>query len=247
LFIPLAWLAGRGERTTRSDLLLLTTFAVIGGALIWGLRVGDYNTFHFFFAPIVALATPLAVVATWDLRDRLRSRGFGRLAGLLVGILALQTSVGFVTGIERLRAMGPGTYEPIPLEVLDAIRDLPADAVVAYRCNPGEEFAHYDGMLISITAHTRRPVAPMCFYADWLRELHGQVRDLTIPSPFGMLAPQRALYPTADARPSTQQLSAFLRSNGIGYQFVDPEHPEHLIPGAVIVGRAGEVELLRLP
>jgi hypothetical protein len=247
LCIPIAWLATWRQRAVRTDLLLFATVAVAGGALIWGIRVGDYNAFHFFYGPLAAVGPPMAVVAVWIVVDRLRAVRYRRLAGLLIAILVLQTGIGSLTAIERLRAMGPGRYDPIPLAVLAVIRDLPDPARLAYRCAPGEEVAHYDAMLVSITAHTGRRVVPMCFFSDWLRELHGQAPSPATPGPFFALAPQRALYPTADAEPSAAEVASFLRTAGVGYQYVDGHHVGALVPSATVVYSDGAFQVVRLP
>jgi hypothetical protein len=203
--------------------------ATAAGSIMWGIRLADFNSFHAFFGPLAVLWTPLAVAGV--VRLFLISRAHGRrlLAVLVLGTLFVQGGWGAVTTVERLFSFGPGHYQPVPLTILDAIRHLPKEAKLAYRCSLFEEAAVWDARLISITAHTGRRVVPMCFQADIFGPQLGLAADPTRAGPFFAVAPQRSIYPTHDSSPSRGQVLDFLREHQIGYLLVTPDHP--LIPG----------------
>ena len=61
---------------------------------------------------------------------------------------------------------GLGTTTRSPGRNIDAIRNLPTDAKIAYECQPFEEHSVWDPRLESIDAHTGRRAITMCFHAD---------------------------------------------------------------------------------
>ena len=60
----------------------------------------------------------------------------------------------------------------------------------------------------------------------------GGQKSADIENPLFHLAPQRALYPDAKARPSPESVAAFLKANGIDYIYADAMHPNTLVPEA---------------
>ena len=70
---------------------------------------------------------------------------------------------------------------------------------------------------------------------------------MSVASPLFAAAPQRALYPTWDAKPSPAAITTFLKANGIDYIYVDKVHPNTLVPDAVPVATDGETQVLRIP
>ena len=247
LAIGAAWFLARREASLEVGLYVGAIALLGAGALAWGLRLADFNMFHVFFGGLVVFGTPVAAIAAWSLWLRLRATGRRSLA--LVVILLCFTQIEFAAslGILRLQRFGPGNYEPVPLSLLAAIRDLPADAKVAYACQPGEEQSVWDPRLLAIGAHTDRRIVPMCFEADALRQLVGGEPTFDDISPLFVAAPQRALFPTASARPSADAVVAFMQANGIDYIYADRVHPNVLVPDATPIATDGEFELLRIP
>jgi hypothetical protein len=247
LAIGAAWFLAHREASLEVGLYVGTIALLGAGALAWGLRLADFNMFHVFFGGLVVFGTPVAAIAAWSLWLRLRATGRRSLA--LVVILLCFTQIEFAAslGILRLQRFGPGNYEPVPLSLLTSIRDLPADAKVAYACQPGEEQSVWDPRLLAIGAHTDRRIVPMCFEADALRQLVGGEPTFDDISPLFVAAPQRALYPTASARPSADAVVAFMQANGIDYIYADSVHPNVLVPDATPIATDGEFELLRIP
>ena len=105
----------------------------------------------------------------------------------------------------------------------------------------------WDARLLAISAHTARRIVPVCFQADPFAELVGGVASPEVASPLFMSTPQRALYPTANARPSTNAITSFLKSNGIGYIYEDGPHPNEMVPDATVVAEVGEFRILAIP
>ena len=90
----------RKERSIEADLYLGTAVLVVVGALVWGARLGDINTFHLFFAAIAVFATPAAAVAVWSIWLRLRATG--RRAASAIAVLVVcgvQLELGAALGI----------------------------------------------------------------------------------------------------------------------------------------------------
>ena len=245
--IAVAWLLVRKEAPAQADICFGTMVLLVAGAIAWGARLGDFTMFYLFFAGIAVFATPVAAVAVWSIWTRLRSAGHARLAvaTLLFCVAQMEFDVGL--GIIRLQAFGPRDYAPVPVELLGAIRNLPTDAKLAYACQPFEEVGFTDSRLLSIDAHTGRRVVPMCFGAEVLSSLIGTQQSLQVPNVGFKWAPQRALYPDAEARPSSADVAAFLKGNGIHYIYVDARHPNSLVADAVTLARIGDFQLLGVP
>ena len=245
--IVIAWFLDRKEASLRGDMYVGTMALLVTGAIYWGSQLADFNSFHVFFAGIVIFATPVAAVAVWSIWLRLRATGHTRLAVGLLVLCVLQIEFGLALGVVKLVSFGPGKYEPVSVAVLDAIRDLPPDAKVAYACVPFEEDGFWYPSLGALRAHTGRDVVPMCFQAETFPRLTGATISQDVPSPFFERAPQRTLYPTSTAVPAAQDVATFLRDNRIGYIYEDTLHPNTLVPGAVPIFESGETRLLRIP
>lgn len=220
---------------------------LITGALVWGARLGDFNTFHVFFGGIAAFATPVAAVALWSIWLRLRATGHGPLAVTVVPICGMQIGLGIPISVVRLQAFGPHEYPPVPVAILEEIRSLPPEAKLAYACRPSEELAFWDPRLIGIDAHTERRIVPMCFQADFFGQLIGGQKSTDTPGPLFQWAPQRWLYLDSGARPSAASVASFLKDNGIDNLYTDALHPNALVPGAIPIATVGETQVLRLP
>ena len=220
---------------------------LVASAVAWGARLGDYNTFHLYFGGIAVFATPVAAIAVWSIWMRLRHSRRRLLALAAVLLCLAQIELGAVLAVIRLQGFGPGDYQAIPLAILSAVRDLPADARLAYACQPGEEVAFWEPRLLSIDAHAGRRVVPMCFEAETLGALTGTQMSLDVASPLFLSAPQRTLYPTASASPSPDAVAAFLHAHGIDYIYADHAHPNVLVPDATPVMQVGEFQILRIP
>jgi hypothetical protein len=249
LAIPVAWLSSRKHAPLEADIHLGTMAVVIIGALAWGARLGDFNMFYVFFGGIAVFATPLAAVAVWRLLQRLRETRQTRLAAGVVVLCAVQLSYGVVlNGVPSLVESGPlPGRQPIPVDLLASIRDLPADAKLAYACRPFEEGTFAEPQLLSIDAHTGRRVVPMCFEADVVSRLIGAEASGRTPNASFAWAPQRVLYPDAAAHPSSVVVATFLKEHGIHYIYADAQHPNSLVAGAVPIASSEGVEVLRLP
>ena len=192
-------------------------------------------------------ATPVAAAAVWMLWNTLRQKGRKRAASALLLGCIIQLEVGAASVIPRLLHFGPGDYPPIPERFLEAVRGLPLDAKLAYACRPFEEVAFWDARLISITAHTGRPVVPMCFQAAYFDSLNGLELDPEVPSPLFRWAPQQALYPRSDAQPTSPEVAVFLKKHGIDYIYVDAAHPNSLVANAIPVAKTGEFQIQYVP
>jgi hypothetical protein len=162
-------------------------------------------------------------------------------------ICGVQLELGAALGIVQLQAFGPHEYAPVPTSILASIRNLPADAKLAYACQPLEELTFWDARLLGVDAHTGRRIVPMCFQADFFGQLIGGLKSPDIPNRLFRWAPQAALYPDSAARPSAEAVAAFLKANGIEYIYADAMHPNTLVPDAVPVAESGETQVLRLP
>ena len=247
LAAPLGALALYRRQPIVAALLVGGGVAYLLSALAWGALFPTFNAFHVFFGTLVLIVTPVAVAGICSLVIALRADGHRTLAtGLLFAFLA-QVAIGGATGIDRLITFGPGRFPPIALEVLQAIRGLPAEAKLAYACQPFEEFAFWDPILVSIKAHTGRSVVPMCFQEDVPRGFLGGEPDPTLESPFFGHAPQRDIYPTAGSVPSEAAMEEFLRQHGIEYVWVDALHSDRLVNDADPVYARGDVTIFRVP
>src|SRR4029079_8788110 len=121
LAIAFAWVAAHRDSPMEADLYLGTGVLLGVGALVWGSRLGDYNTFHLFFAGIAVFATPAAAVAVWSIWQRLRNAGHVPLAIAVLVLCGIQLELGAVLSYVQLQAFGPHEYSPVPEEVLSAI------------------------------------------------------------------------------------------------------------------------------
>jgi hypothetical protein len=245
--IPLAWILVRKSRSLEADLYLGTMVILVVGAIGWGARPADVASFHFLYAGIAVFATPVAAVAAWTLWRHLRVTRHLRLAAGVAVLCLVQLEAGVVMGTVYLEAFGPGDYQPIPVSILTAIRQLPGNAKLAYACWPLEEVSFADQRLLSIDAHTGRRVVPMCFQADTFSPTVGGPLSLQTPNQGFDWTPQAALYPDAGARPSSAAVAAFLKDHGIDYIYADARHPNSLVAGAVPLATTGDVQILRVP
>jgi len=236
-----------GRHEALGSLAIGSVIAFIAGAVFWGYRLPDFNAFHVYFGALAVLVTPIAVLGLVVAAMDARSDGRPRLALTLTLLLLLQSAIGIGASIQRLYEFGPGHYADIPTDMLDAVRDLPAEARLAYACEPFEEVAAWDARLISITAHTGRPLVPMCFQADTFRHQLGKASDTTIENPFFRNAPQRSLYPTALAAPGDEQTRSFMERYGIDYIWIDPDHPDLLVSEADLVHQVDGFAIYQLP
>ncbi len=244
LAIPVAWFFVRRDDAAQAGLYMATAVAVGVGAVFWGARMADYNTFHVFFGALAAFATPAAAVAVWSLHVRLKAAGHRSLAFAVVLACVAQIELGAGLAILRLQSHGPHYNPPVPTAFLDSIRELPPDAKLAYSCDPTEEVAIWDAKLLGITAHTDRHVVPMCFQSEILGRMTGMEPAPGAPSPLFRFAPQRSLYPELWTTPSVGSIKTFLEAHQIDYIYTDGSHPNRLIPDARLLAEAGEFRLL---
>ena len=87
-------------------------------------------------------------------------------------------------------------HVPVPLTILAAIEELPADAKLAYGCLPAEEAAFWDAQLLGLDAHTGRRVVPMCFESETFGAMTGTPNlDRASPSPLFAAAPAAGALP----------------------------------------------------
>ena len=245
--IPVAWLAARKEEPARADIYLGTMMLLVAGAVAWGARLGDFNMFYFFLGGIAIFATPVAAIAVWSIWMRLRRIGHARLGAAVLMFCVAQMELGVGIGIIGLQGNGPDTQSGVPLEILAAIKALPAGAELAYACRPFGEVSFATPNLLAIDAHTGRGIVPMCFEADVFGALSGAQRSAQTPNAAFARAPQHVLYPNATAHPSSAAVAAFLKDHGIDYIYADALHPNTLVPAAVPIATSGSFELLRVP
>ncbi len=156
LAIPVAWYLRRREAPFEADLYLATMGLLAAGAIGWGWRLSDYTMFYLYFAGIAVFATPIAVAAVLTVWERLRATRHLRLALALIVVCLIQVELGATSGISRLQGFGPGDEESIPVSLLDAIKQLPTDAKLAYSCTPFDEVAVRD----TAASQHRRPHEP---------------------------------------------------------------------------------------
>jgi hypothetical protein len=245
--IAIAWFVVRKRAPIEAGIYVGTAVLLVAGAVVWGALLGDFTTFHLFFAGIAVFATPVAAVAVWSIWLRLRTTGRARLAVVVLFLCATQLEFGVGLGALRLWRFGPSKYPPVPIAMLAEIRSLPADAKLAYACRPFEEVAFWDAELLGLDAHSGRRIVPMCFQAETFGLIIGTPISLEIPSPLFQWAPQRVLYPDAGTHPSIDSVVSFLKDHGIEYIYADTLHPNTLVPTAIPVATSGETRVLRIP
>jgi len=245
--IPIAWFLSRKDAPIPRDLYLGTMGLLVAGAIGWGARLADFTMFYLFFAGLAVFATVMAASAVRTLWDRLRTTGHRALAVGLVVLCFIQLELGGVSGIVRLQGFGPNGFGPIPTDLLGAIRQLPADARLAYSCGPFDEIGYGSPQLLSIDAHAGRRVVPMCFEAEFPNTLLGAEPSVEVMSQFFRGSPQSSLYPDAEARPSQAAVSSFLKGHDIGYIYADQKHPNSLVNDATVVASSGGVMVLKVP
>ncbi len=243
--IPIEWVRTRRSAPRHADLYLGTTAILAGGAIGWGIRDGDYNQYYLFLGAITVFGAPAAAIATWSIWTSLRRVGRTRLATMLLVLCVAQMELGTAVALQRVGLNGPSREPAVPLDLLAIIRDLPADARVAYACRSDEEATYGTPNLLALSVYGGHPLIPMCFE----RDLFGAYASGTLSSDrpnADVWAPQKSLYPNADARPSSEQVAAFMREHGIGYIFVSSRYPNTLVAGAVPITTSGEFQLLQL-
>jgi hypothetical protein len=217
------------------------------GGVLWGARIAEFDTFHFFFAGIAVFATPVAAVGIWNLWLYLRAMGRRQLAIITLIICVAQVELGIAPVMIRLEGFGPKGTASVPLDVLAAIRALPADAKLAYACGPDEEYGYFGPGLAGIYAHTDRRVVPMCYESDVLSRLIGADPSIQAESAIFTFAPQHVLYPDATSTPSSASILAFLKDHDIGYIYADAEHSNSLVPDAIPIASHGDVAIFQIP
>jgi hypothetical protein len=87
----------------------------------------------------------------------------------------------------------------------------------------------------------------MCYEAEVLSSLIGAEPNIGVQNLFFDRAPQRTLFPTAAADPSSADVATFLKDQGIDYIYADVRHPNTLVDNAVPITSIGEAQLLRVP
>jgi hypothetical protein len=251
LMLPAIVISRRDHRAHASAFPAVIV-TVIGAFVLWGLRLGDFNMFHVAFGAIAVFATPAAAIAMWTVWSRVRHSGRPLLRMAVASLFVIQLEVGAVQTVQRMQQFGPAYYPPVPLAILDEIRDLPSDAKLAYACGTTQgveywEISYWDPRLLAIGVHASHGIIPMCFEADAFAHLVGGPIDPKAESPLFLTAPQRAIYPSASSRPTPADVNWFLQSHGIGYIYADDSHPNTLVPDAVLIAQAGQFMLFRVP
>jgi hypothetical protein len=243
----LAWFLARRKISVQTDLYVATAAVVIVGAIVWGARLGEYNTFHVFFSAIATFGTIAGAVGVWELWRRLHVGRLAILAFIPATLFVLQLAVGALFSVVRLQVLGPHDYASVPSSFLRGVASLPEGAKLAYACGPTEEVAFWDPMLLAVGVYTGHRIVPMCFEADILGPVLGAPLSPSVENPLFRQAPQRVLYPTATSTPSSSMVRAFLLEHGIGYIYADRMHPNSLVPEASPVIRVDEFSLLQIP
>ena len=236
----------QGARRSRPDLYLGTGALLVAGALVWGARLGDFNTFHVFFAGIAVFATPVAAVAVWSIWLRLRATGHAAARDRRAGAVRRSTRIRRRHGRRPIAVLRAREYPPVPVAILAEIRSLPPDAKLAYACSHPRSSP---SGIRDCSAWTPTPAAHRAdvLPGETLRSADRRPKSADVASPLFRVAPQRTLYPDAGAQPSAASVVAFLKANGIDYIYADAMHPNTLVPGAIPIATSGETQVLRLP
>lgn len=246
LAIPAAWVAWRGNGGV-PDIFVGAAGLLVAGALAWGARLSDFNMFYVYFGAIAVFVTPAAAIAVWSIWSRSRKAGHKSIAIALLLLWSAQIEFGAAFGILRLQRFGPGNYEPVPADLLAAIKSLPPAAKLAYSCRPLEEQSVWDPRLLALSGHTGRRIIPMCFIADSLGPLVGGQTSVETMSPLFVSAPQRKLYPSHASTPTQTEILDFLDEHDIQYIYEDAAHPNRIASGAVVVTAVGDFRILKVP
>src|SRR4029079_4859923 len=75
LAIVVAWFMSHRDAPMEAALYLGTIATLVVGAIVWGARLGDFDTVHLFYGGIAVFGTPVAAVAVWSIWRRLRVGG----------------------------------------------------------------------------------------------------------------------------------------------------------------------------
>ena len=87
----------------------------------------------------------------------------------------------------------------------------------------------------------------MCFMAEVLSTLIGAPPSERTENLFFGSAPQRTLYPDADAQPSSAAVATFLKDNGIRYIYADEMHPNTLVDDVLPVAMSDDAQVWWIP
>ena len=225
-----------GARRSRPACTSARIADLITGTLVWGARLGDFNTFHLFYGGMAVFATPAAAVAVWSVWRRLRATGRRRLAiALAVALRRSNSSSGRSSGSVGCGLFGPGRSRAGPDD--DPGRDPgPARPTPSWPtpAGPLEEAAFWDSQLLGLDAHTGRRVVPMCFQAETAGLMTRDADLSRCPEPaVPMGSAARALSRLRARAVARERGRAFLKANGIDYIYVDAVHPNTLVPDAI--------------
>ena len=244
---PGSWSARR--RRSRPACTSAPSPSSSAGTLVWGARLGDFNTFHLFYGALAVFAAPAAAVAIASLWLRLRTTGRRGLAIALVVICGIQLEVGRAVRDRPVAAVRGGRPRPrCRSTILAAIEEPPRRRQAGLRLPAGR-----GGRLLGRAAPGPRRPHRAARRADVLRvgDVRRDDRDAELDrrrQPAVRCGhPQRALYPAWDSKPSPAAITTFLKANGIDYIYVDKVHPNTLVPDAVPVATDGETQVLRIP
>lgn len=219
--------------------------ATVIAAAYWGWAYPALNSFHVFFGTVLLVLTPTATFAVVAMIALARRRQRHLLAQALLVLLLAQVCLQAVVAAPRLHS-NTGPLPPVPRGVLDAVARLPADARIAYSCGPADEFAPWTPRLGTITVHTGRVLMPLCFMADPTPPLLAdRPIDPTVASPF--VGPAQSLFSSPTDAPTADAILAFMRRHGIGFVYVDAQHPDRLALGGPTVHAEGDTTIYRVP
>ena len=246
--IAFAWIAARRDSPMEADLYLGTGVLLVVGALVWGARLGDYNTFHLFFAGIAVFATPAAAVAVWSIWQRLRGAGRVALAIVVLVLCGIQLELGAALSYVQLQAFGPHEYAPIPEEVLTGDQGPAAGRQARLRL-PAVRGARALGRAAARRS-TRTPAGGSSRCAS--RPISSASSSVARSPPTSRTRSSSGRRSGRSTRMRTrarrrQSVAAFLKANGIDYIYADTMHPNALVPDALPVITSGAVQVLRLP
>ncbi len=215
---------------------------VVVGTLVWGARLGDFNTFHLFYGgarrvrgrrspPSPSWSIWLRLRATG--RTRTRDRAGRRLRGPARVRVRSSGSVG-------CRLFGAGRPRPRPADDPGRDREPPAGRQAGVRLP-----ASRGSRLLGRPAPGPRRPHRAARRADVLRV--GDVRRDDRNAEFDRASPARCSRGHRSERSTRPRrleavagdVAAFLKANGIDYIYVDKVHPNTLVPDAVPVATDG--------